>query len=194
MIKKLIVPALAVPLMAMSAQTAEWDIDVPHSSIGFSVSHLVVSEVTGKFEKFSGTVNFDGQNVETGSVKMEIEVASINTAAEKRDNHLRSADFFDVENFPTITFVSKKVTKGEGNKFQIVGDMTMRGVTKEVTFDCVFRGTTEFMGAPVAGFKAHAVINRQDFGVSWSKALDNGGLVAGDDVDLNLDIELHQST
>lgn len=189
MSKRLIIPALVLLLIGASAQAAEWKIDVPHSSMGFQVSHLVIAEVTGKFEKFSGTLEFDGQNLENGSVTMEIDVSSINTASEKRDGHLKSPDFFDAAKYPTITFVSKKVIKGEDNEFKVVGDLTMRGVTKEVTFDCVFKGTVEFMGITKAVFSAQTVVNRQDYGVSWSKTLDNGGLVAGDEVEINLDLE-----
>ncbi|MCP4685213.1 MAG: YceI family protein, partial [bacterium] len=132
------------------------------------------------------------QAVETGKVEMQIDVASVNTANEDRDSHLKAPDFFDVANHPSITFVSRKVVKGEGDEFQIVGDMTMRGVTREVTFDCEFRGSVEFMGTTKAGFSASAVIDRQDFGVSFSKALETGGLVVGNEVELNLEIEINK--
>lgn len=192
MVKRLLVPALALFLIAGAAQAAKWEIDMPHSSVGFEVSHLVISTTTGKFEEFSADIEFDGNDVATGSVTMQIDVASVNTDNESRDKHLRSADFLDVANNPNITFVSKKIVKGEGNKFQIVGDLTIRGVTKEVTFDCVFKGTVDFMGTTKAGFSAHTVINRQDYGVSWSKALDTGGLVAGNDVEINLELEINK--
>ncbi len=192
MIKRLFVPVLAFLLVAGAAQAAQWEVDVPHSSIGFKVSHLVISSTTGKFEKFTGAIEFDGQNVKSGSVEMQIDVASVNTANTDRDDHLRSSDFFDVANHPNITFVSTKIVKGEGDKFQIVGDMTIRGNTKEVTFDCVFKGSAEFMGMTKAGFSAHAVINRQDFGVSFSKALETGGLVVGNEVELDLELEINK--
>jgi len=192
MVKHLLVMALALLIIGGMAQAAQWEIDVPHSSIGFKVSHLVISSTTGKFEKFTGSVEFDGQDVETGSVEVQINVASVNTANEDRDKHLKSPDFFDAEGYPSITFVSKKIIKGEGNKFQIVGDMTMRGKTKEVTFDCEFRGSAEFMGTTKAGFSAQAVIDRQDFGVSFSKVLETGGLVVGNEVELILEFEINK--
>jgi len=192
MVKHLLVMALALLIIGGMAQAAQWEIDVPHSSIGFKVSHLVISSTTGKFEKFTGSVEFDGQDVETGSVEVQINVASVNTANEDRDKHLKSPDFFDAEGYPSITFVSKKIIKGEGNKFQIVGDMTMRGKTKEVTFACEFRGSAEFMGTTKAGFSAQAVIDRQDFGVSFSKVLETGGLVVGNEVELILEFEINK--
>ncbi|HOD67749.1 MAG TPA: YceI family protein, partial [candidate division Zixibacteria bacterium] len=126
----------------------------------------------------------------SAKVSMTAKAASINTDNDKRDEHLRSADFFDAATYPELTFVSKKVIPGEGDKFKLIGDLTIRGVTKEVTFDGTLNGVvTDFMGNTRAGFSAAATINRQDFGVSWSKLLDNGGLVAGDNVDIIIEIE-----
>jgi len=192
MFKRAFVLALAFLFVGGAAQAAKWEIDQPHSSVGFKVSHLVISSTTGKFETFSGDIQFDSENLEAGSVSMTVDIASINTGNEKRDGHLRSGDFFDVENHPKMTFVSRKVVKGEGNEFQIVGDLTIRGVTKEVTFDCEFKGTVDFMGTTKAGFSAETTIDRQDFGVQWNKALETGGVLVGDEVDISIELELNK--
>jgi len=183
---------LAVVLMAATAHAAEWELDKAHSSCEFKVSHMVISNVTGKFTDFDAVVQFDGANPATGSVEATIAVSSINTANDKRDAHLKSPDFFDADTYPAITFKSTKVIPGEGKEFKLVGDLTMRGVTKEVTFDCVFNGTVDAMGTTKAGFSAVAKVNRQDFGVNWSKTLDNGGLVAGDEISITLELEFNK--
>jgi polyisoprenoid-binding protein YceI len=188
--KLLAVAALAVLTVGPSISAAEWDVDPVHSNVGFSVSHLVIATVTGKYTTFSGKVDWDGQNLAGASVEMSIDAASISTDNTQRDTHLKSPDFFDVEKYPTLTFKSKKVIPGAGKDFKLVGDLTLRGVTKEVTFDCVFKGVVEFMGTTKAGFTAKTTINRMDFGVSWSKTLDNGGLVVGNDVEITLQLEL----
>jgi polyisoprenoid-binding protein YceI len=180
-----------VLMLSVSAGAAEWNIDAPHSSVGFSVRHLVVSKTTGHFTAFSGTVNFDGQNVAGGSAEWSIQVASIDTDDKKRDDHLRGADFFDVEKFPAMTFKSKKVIPGEDRKFQLLGDLTIKGITKEVTFDVEFNGAIKDpWGGTRAGFSAGTSINRQDFGISWNKALDTGGLMVGNTVNITMEVEL----
>ena len=189
---KRLVPAVALSLvLSAGVSAAEWNIDQAHSSIGFSVTHMVISKVPGHFSKFEGTASFDPANVAGGQVAITIQTASISTDNEKRDDHLRSADFFDAETYPEITFTSTKVIPGDGKKFQIIGDLTIRGVTKPVTFDAELIGTVKDpMGSNRAGFSATTTINRQDFGVNWSRALDSGGLVAGDKVDINVSLEL----
>ncbi len=183
--------ALLVALLAASASFAQnWGIDVAHSQIGFSVRHMVISNVSGKFTDFDGTIVFDGKNLAAGTVEFTVQAKSITTDNEKRDGHLRSPDFFAVDSFPTLTFKSKKITAGADNSFTMTGDLTMRGVTKEVTFDCTFNGTVEAFGGTRAGFTATGALNRQDFGVSWSKALDNGGLVVSNEVKINIELEV----
>ena len=180
-----------VLMLSVSASAAEWKIDAPHSSVGFSVRHLVVSKTTGHFTAFSGTVSFDGQNVAGGSAEWTIQVASVDTDDQKRDDHLRGADFFDVEKFPAMTFKSTKVIPGEDGSFQLVGDLTIKGMTKEVTFDCEFNGViSDPWGGTRAGFSAGTSINRQDFGISWNKALDTGGLMVGNTVNITMEVEL----
>ncbi|MCH7948321.1 MAG: polyisoprenoid-binding protein [candidate division Zixibacteria bacterium] len=174
----------------MSVQAADWNLDPVHSAIEFSVRHLAISKIKGKFKEFEAKMVFDGKAVENGSAEFTIQVASIDTENEKRDNHLKSSDFFAAEENPTITFKSKKISAVKDGKFQITGDMTMRGVTKEVTFDCELHGVVQGPGGNTrAGFSAETTINRQDFGVSWSKTLDAGGLIVGNDVKLTLELE-----
>ena len=189
--RKLTVSILAVAFMlGMSVQAADWNLDPVHSAIEFSVRHLAISKIKGKFKDFEAKMVFDGKAVENGSAEFTIQVASLDTDNEKRDTHLKSSDFFAVEENPTITFKSKKVSAVKDGRFQITGDMTMRGVTKEVTFDCELHGVvTGPMGGTRAGFSAETTINRHDFGVSWSKTLDAGGLIVGNDVKLSLELE-----
>jgi polyisoprenoid-binding protein YceI len=178
----------AVPAVA---QTATWKIDSAHSASQFAVKHLVISTVRGQFGKTTGSVQFDGQDYKTIVAEATIDVASVDTREEGRDKHLRSADFFDAEKFPTITFRSKRVEGVSGNRFKLVGDLTIRGVTKEVTLDVeatpIIKGTR---GESRVGAHATGRINRQDFGVSWSRTMDAGGLVVANEVDLIIDLEL----
>jgi len=146
--------------------------------------------VPGNFDKFSGSIEYDPANPTAASVKVDIDPASINTKAEKRDNHLRSADFFDVATFPAMSFQSTKVTKGEGNALSVEGNLTMHGVTKPVTLAVTFLGAGPAMGGQRAGFQATTKINRKDFGINWNKTVDNG-MMLGDDVDINIGIEAY---
>ena len=194
MLKKFSLAVFTVMLMAVTSLAATWTVDIPHSSVNFTVKHLVISKVTGKFDGFSGTINFDGENLDKGSVEFTVDMATVDTDNENRDNHLKSADFFDVEKFPKMTFKSTKVIPGEDNEFKLVGNLTIRDVTREVTFDCVFNGVVSFMGATKAGFSARTTIDRQDFNVSWSKSLDSGGLVVSDEVEIYIEIEANQES
>ncbi|RVW01769.1 YceI family protein [Rhodococcus spongiicola] len=176
--------ALALP--GLSSGT--WAIDPTHSTVGFVVRHLVVSKVRGTFNDFSGAITIaeDG----TPSVRAEIQVASIDTNHEQRDGHIKSADYFDVEQFPTATFVSTGV-RGDGpNYFVVEGDFTLHGVTKPVELDLEFLGVNPGMGhGPVAGFEASTTINRKDFGITVDMPLEGGGAVVGDKITINLEIE-----
>jgi len=168
----------------VSAHAATWVIDENHSSVSFKVRHLF-TKVPGGFLKFAGTVEYDPAKPEAGSVTVSIDAASVNTRQERRDKHLRSADFFDVESYPMLTFESTKVVKGEGNAFTVEGNLTMRGVTKPVTLAAVYLGSNE----RTAGFEATTTVNRKDFDISWNRTLDNGGVVLGDDVEITITIE-----
>ena len=193
MVRKAIMVLALAGAFATQAIAANWDIDGAHSSVNFSVSHLVISKTRGVFDDFNGTIAFDGKDVAGGSVTFTIQTASIDTDDEGRDEHLRNADFLDVETFPTMSFASKKVLPGKGKEFRLVGDLTIKGVSKEVTFDCEFAGVaTDPWGNTKAGFTAETEIDRQDFDVSWSKSLDGGGLVVGDAVTIELELEANK--
>ncbi|AUH69899.1 MULTISPECIES: YceI family protein [Gordonia] len=164
-----------------------WTIDPVHSTIGFSVRHLMVSKVRGTFDAFTGTITIaeDG----TPSVQAEIDVTSINTRNEQRDGHIKSADFFDAEKFPTATFTSTSVVE-KGGDYELTGDFTLKGVTKPVTLKMEYNGVNAGMGqGPVAGFEASTVINRKDFGIDIEMPLETGGTVVGDKITITLEIE-----
>lgn len=175
----------AIALPELTAGT--WAIDPTHSTVGFTVRHLVVSKVRGRFQNFSGTVTVAADG--TPSVDAEIDVTSITTDNEQRDGHLKTADFFEVEKFPTATFKSTSV-KADGGDFVVTGDFTLHGVTKSIDLKLEFNGVNPGMGnGPVAGFEASTTINRKDFGISIDMPLEGGGAVVGDKIALNLDIE-----
>lgn len=181
--------ALAAP---SSAQTAAWSIDPAHSAAQFAVRHMMISNVKGEFGKISGTAEFDGKDVSTLSVQATIDATSINTRVSDRDTHLKSADFLDVAKFPTITFVSRKVQPVTAGRFKLIGDLTIRGVTREVALD-VEGPTPEIKdqrGNVRIGASAATKINRKDFGVLWNRAMDSGGVVVGDEVAITIDLEL----
>ncbi|UCE66595.1 MAG: polyisoprenoid-binding protein [Candidatus Zixiibacteriota bacterium] len=191
MLKRVFVLFSAVFTLSASTWADVWNIDKPHTSVGFTVRHMVVTKVHGQFKDFDGEIEFDGKNVETGLANITIRMASIDTENQKRDDHLKSADFFDVEKFPMMSFKSKKMIKGEGDNFKITGDLTIKDVTKEVTLDAVFNGTIKDpWGGTRAGFSATGKINRQDFGVKWNQALETGGFLVGDEVTINIETEL----
>ncbi|MBJ7324545.1 MAG: YceI family protein [Rhodococcus sp.] len=175
----------AIALPELTAGT--WAIDPTHSTVGFTVRHLVVSKVRGRFQNFSGTVTVAADG--TPSVDAKIDVTSITTDNEQRDGHLKTADFFEVEKFPTATFKSTSV-KADGGDFVVTGDFTLHGVTKSIDLKLEFNGVNAGMGnGPVAGFEASTTINRKDFGISIDMPLEGGGAVVGDKIALNLDIE-----
>jgi polyisoprenoid-binding protein YceI len=189
--KRLSMLLLLVLAAGLRAETTHWEIDPSHSTVGFSIRHMMISNVSGSFTKFTGSVDVDPSDPTSAQVKVEIDTASINTGNEKRDDHLRNPDFFDAPKFPKTTFVSKKIEKsGEGLK--LTGDLTMHGVTKEVTLDV--EGPTQEIKDPYGnqrrGASATGKINRKDWGLTWSKNMDGGGLVLGDEVKLNIEVEL----
>ncbi|MFD4366758.1 YceI family protein [Rhodococcus sp. NPDC058521] len=164
-----------------------WAIDPTHSTVGFSVRHLMVSKVRGTFNDFSGAIEV-GEDGST-SVKAEIQVSSIDTKNADRDAHVKSADFFDAEQFPTATFTSTGV-RAKGDDYVVDGEFTLHGVTKSVELNLEFNGVSEGMGAgPVAGFEATTVLNRKDFGISIDMPMESGGAVVGDKITITLEIE-----
>ena len=187
------VTALILALVfAFSIQAAAWELDGTHSSVQFVVSHMTISKVRGEFKEFDGQLKFDGQNLKDGTISFTVKTASVNTGNTNRDEHLKSDDFFNAVQFPDIKFVSKQVVPGEGTKFKLVGDLTIRAITKEVTFDCEYHGSISMKDGKKAGFSAEATINRQDFKVAFARALESGGLVVGNDVKMSLELEFNE--
>jgi len=182
--------ALMVSSHDLSAQTT-WSVDKGHSNVKFKVNHLVVSEVEGAFRAFTGTVKAKDDTFTDLQAEFTVDVASINTDDEKRDSHLKSDDFFNAEKFPQMKFVSKSWKKTGKNSYKLTGDLTIRDVTKTVTFDATFGGVVKDpWGNTKAGFKATATINRFDYNLKWNTAIEGGGLVVGKDVTIGLNIEL----
>ena len=186
--KVLILAALILPSLV---RAATWDLDPAHSSVQFSVRHLMVSTVRGAFGKVAGTVAVDEQDLPRSKIQATIDAASIDTRIEKRDAHLKSPDFLDVAKYPTITFVSKKIERVAPDHFKVTGDLTLHGVTREATLDV--EGPTPEMkdpwGKTRAGAQATTTINRKDFGLTWNQALEAGGVAVGDEVKITIDVE-----
>jgi len=173
-----------------TAEMTKWNLDKDHTTLGFEVVHMVVSKTQGKFTEYSGTVEMDADKQEFKTLEAVIQTASVTTDHQKRDDHLRSADFFDVKTFPTMTYKMKSYTKS-GDQYTAIGDFTLLGVTKELTLVGTFNGMAQDpWGNTRAGFTAEGTLNRKDFGMKFSKLLDNGGLMVGDEVKLKLEIEV----
>lgn len=167
-----------------------WNIDTTHSGIHFSVRHMVIAKVRGSFQKFSGTVSLDEQDVTKSSVSVSIEAASINTGVEQRDNHLRSPDFFDVAKFPTLSFQSTKVEKASGNSLRVTGTLTIRDITREVVLEAEQLGVgKDPWGNVKAAFEAKTSIDRRDFGLTWNQALETGGVLVGEKIEISLEVQ-----
>jgi polyisoprenoid-binding protein YceI len=187
--------AVAVALLtAVPALAADYQLDPAHSSAQFSVKHLMVSTVRGQFEKMAGTASIDEKDPTKSKVNVTIETASINTREPKRDGHLRSPDFFDAVKNPQITFASTKVEKTGENKFLVTGDLNMRGVSKPVTLTSEITPAVKGPdGKLVRGVSASAKLNRKDWGLNWNKALETGGVLVGEEVQLTIDAELKEA-
>src|SRR3954471_21586964 len=174
------------------AQTAStFALDASHSHVGFAVRHMMVSNVRGEFTKLAGTVSYDPEHPEATRVEVNIDVASLNTRDEKRDAHLRSADFFDAENFPHITFVSKSARR-RGDGLEVVGDLTIHGTAREVklSVEDITAEHTDPWGGKRVGASARTKIRRSDFGMRWNAALEAGGVLVGDEISIELEVEL----
>lgn len=190
--KKILIFILAVAA-TVTAQT-KWKIEKSHSNINFSVTHLIVSEVTGKFKDFSGTVESAKEDFSDMKVDIAIKANSIDTDEPKRDGHLKSPDFFNAAVDSIVTFKSTKVERTSEGKYKVVGDLTMRGVTKQVVLDTQLKGKTKSpWGQTVAIFKSTVTIDRTAWGLKWNKGLEAGGLLVGENVDLTFNIEFIQS-
>lgn len=168
-----------------------WQIDSAHSSVDFSVRHMMISTVRGSFAKFAGTVDLDETDPARSSVNVQIEAASIDTRESQRDTHLRSADFFDVERYPYITFKSKRVEALDDSHARVVGDLTIRDVTREVVLDTEYTGQAKSpWGTTSAGFEAQTRIRRGDWGLTWNAALETGGWLVGDEIKISIQLEV----
>ncbi|MEP0775751.1 MAG: YceI family protein [Acidobacteriota bacterium] len=182
--------AIAAASPALAQQTQAWEIDVAHSEVSFRIRHLV-SQVRGSFREFSGRVETNQANPAASRVSFTIQASSIDTGNADRDKHLRSADFFDVEKFPTITFVSSKIQPKGNNRFDVTGTLTMHGVAREITLPVEFTGTVKDpWGNTKAGFETATTLNRKDYGIVWNRALDSGGFVLGDDVQVSISLQV----
>lgn len=170
---------------------SQWIIDPDHSVAAFTVSHMMVCNVHGQFNKVSGSIRFDPAEPEESSVEATIDVTGIYTGIQKRDDHLRSPDFFDVANFPVITFTSTRVEQRGENRFTVIGNLTIRGITRQAVLEGEYRGPVKspFGDETTIGFTASTTIDRTDFGVSWNEAMDGGGMVAGNRVAITLNVE-----
>jgi polyisoprenoid-binding protein YceI len=172
---------------------ALWKVDQSHSEIKFKVKHLVVSTVTGQFASFSGTVEAEKPDFSDAKIMFEADVNSIDTNNEQRDGHLKSADFFDAANHPKLTFASKSITKKSDDEYVVVGDITIRGTTKEISLNVTYNGTTKgFGGVDVAGFEITGKLNRFDFGLHWNALTEVGGVVVSSEVKIEIAAEINR--
>ncbi|PIS11477.1 MAG: hypothetical protein COT73_03785 [Bdellovibrio sp. CG10_big_fil_rev_8_21_14_0_10_47_8] len=173
---------------------ASYSLDTAHSVVGFSVKHMVVSKVKGRFNKFEGSFDFDEKKNEVSKINVKVEVGSIDTNNKKRDDHLSSPDFFDAKKFPTMTFTANKVVVKKDQTVKVSGDLTLRGVTKPVTLDLTYGGSVvDPSGNEKVGFSLAGKINRKDWGVSWNKTLDKGGLAVSEDVMIEVEGEANKA-
>jgi polyisoprenoid-binding protein YceI len=174
------------------AQVSTWEIDSAHSGVHFSVRHLMIATVRGEFRKVTGTINMDEKDISKSSVEAVIDATTIDTRDERRDNHLKSADFFDVAKFPTITFKSKSVTRQGEGRFKVAGDLTLHGVTKPVILDVegLTNQVKDQRGNVKTGAAVTTKINRSDFGLTWNRAMETGGVAVSDEVGIVIDLEL----
>ncbi|MCL6627196.1 MAG: YceI family protein [Alicyclobacillus shizuokensis] len=167
-----------------------WTVDVDHSSIDFSVRHMMVSKVKGTFQRFSAEIQADPDDLTTASVRFEIAVNSVDTRNQARDKHLVSADFFDAENHPKITFQSTRIVKKSEGEYEVTGDLTIRGVTRPETFLVTYEGQgKDPWGNIKVGFSGHGTINREEYGLKWNAALETGGVLVGNDVQVSIELE-----
>ena len=187
---------IAAMLLAMGSIFAQatWNIDASHTTIGFAVDHMVISEVTGKFNSYEGSLSANGEDLESGQISFSADIASIDTENAKRDGHLKSPDFFDATNHPKLTFKSSSIKKTGDKTYKVAGTLTMRGTSKEVEFDLKHNGTIKDpYGNTRAGFKLTGAVNRMEYGLKWSATMEAGGLVVGDEVRIICNIEAVKS-
>jgi polyisoprenoid-binding protein YceI len=170
--------------------TNKWNLDTAHSGINFSIRHLVVAKVRGRFAAYSGTLELDGEDLTRSRVEATIESASIDTGVAQRDDHLRSADFFDAAKYPELRFRSKLIVKLAGDQYRVTGDLTIRDVTREIALEVEYGGLAKDpWGNERVAFTAKTAIDRKDFGLSWNQALEAGGVLVGERVDIELEVQ-----
>jgi polyisoprenoid-binding protein YceI len=194
MMKKAFLAAALAAIIGITptAEAAEWEFDKAHTQIKFRVKHLMVANVWGDFDEFQGTILYDPDKPQDARVNVTIDINSIDTGNDKRDGHLKSEDFFYAEKYPTMTFESTKVSV-DGNGLKVTGDLTIRGVTKEITLDVEGpHGPVDMMGTQKIAATATANLNRTDFGLNWNKVLETGGVVVDEMVHILLEVELNK--
>lgn len=187
---KIVIATVLAATAGVTAQTT-WNIDPSHSGVKFSVTHLMISEVEGRFKMFDGKVTAAKDDFTDANIEFNVDAKSISTENDKRDEHLRSAEFFDVEKYPKITFKSKSFKKTDGKNYKLTGDLTIKGVTKTVEFDVINNGTMKDpYGNIKAAFKLTGAINRTDYGLKWNVALEAGGVMVSEQVNIVCDIQM----
>ncbi|WP_010649664.1 YceI family protein [Oceanobacillus massiliensis] len=171
-----------------------WKVDQVHSEVGFSVKHMMISKAKGTFDKFDAVVEANPEDLTDAKIEVTIDTASINTRNEDRDNHLRSGDFFDSETYPTMVFVASDIKKKSADEYEVNGDLTIKDTTKPITLDVTFEGQSKdpMGGNTVAGFSGKTAINRKEFGLTWNAAVETGGVLVGEEVNINFELELHK--
>ncbi len=178
--------------------TTSWELDATHSSIEFAIKHMMMTTVRGRFKTLSGTITGDQAHLASSRVQVEIDVASIDTGAPDRDTHLKSADFFDAEKYPKINFRSKRIEGAfgaDGDQFRVIGDLTIRDTTMEITLDCVFEGRGQDpWGKQRAGFSAKGEIDRREWGLKWNQAMETGGILVANKVRIDVEAQFVQGT
>ena len=191
--KKLMFLGATLLLWSTIISAESYQLDATHTTVGFTIRHNMITNVQGKFNVFDGTVEIDGATNTLTDVVARVDTTSIDTDNQKRDGHLKSADFFDVGKYPEITFQSKKIEKTGKNSYEVTGELTIKKVKKTITLTGEMSGPIEAFGSKRIGFSAIGTINRQDFGIIWNRFLDHGGLVVGDEVKIRLEIAAIQS-
>lgn len=186
--KFLVLAGVAALIAGQPLVANDYQVDQAHTNVGFRVAHMVIAKTTGSFNDFDASFHFDPMDLSSFSLTATIQADSIDTNNGQRDNHLRSADFFDVANHPEITFQSTSISMMDDG-YVVTGDLTIRGMTKEIELPITITGPVEIRGNNVIGISGRATIDRHDFGVSWSRSLDNGGLVVADEVEIEIDAE-----
>ena len=191
---KKLLPFITAILMVQVNLTAQstWVFDQAHTSVGFSIEHLVISETTGQFASFEGTVKASTGDFSNAEIDFSVDVSSIDTGNERRDGHLKSDDFFAVESYPKMSFRSTSFEKVEGNTYKLIGDLTIRDVTKAIELEVTYKGTAKMGETEKAGFKLTGTLNRFDYNLKWSQLTEAGGLVVGEEVTITINVELNK--